>query len=270
MTRLDEHRAIIETSLADHGLTALTPAFVALIRPCLRLTTKRATVAVGRSKLGGAPDLPASVAWPELDGVPMTFLGQVALDEAAHHLPSELPAHGLLSFFHDLTAFHQGRDVCRVVYSQGLAETMQRRTGVVASHIEECAISFVLSASLPCVAYAPCAYDDLIGVAALTEQQRDDLVDWRWNLDHDLGFESAPDHQLLGYPVRAQCDALLQRAYDDRSPAAVRAWRNLLSIDSDEETRFNYADGGTLWWLIEDAALRRHDFTRVDSIAELG
>lgn len=55
---------------------------------------------VGGSRLGGRPDLPAGRRWPEWDGRPMAFLGQLRWDELAVALPDVgLPAEGLLLIF---------------------------------------------------------------------------------------------------------------------------------------------------------------------------
>lgn len=58
---------------------------------------------VGQSKLGGRPDLPEGVRWPDNDGRLMTFLAQVALtDVAPHDATASLPTQGHLAVFSDL------------------------------------------------------------------------------------------------------------------------------------------------------------------------
>ncbi|GAC1584547.1 MAG: hypothetical protein NVS3B20_14430 [Polyangiales bacterium] len=57
-------------------------------------------IAVGASKVGGLPDLPASVEWPILNERPLSFLAQIRLDEASSFdQDALLPKTGLLSFF---------------------------------------------------------------------------------------------------------------------------------------------------------------------------
>jgi len=54
----------------------------------------------GRSKYGGAPDLPNSIKWPEYNGKPMVFFGQINLAEATlFDIDKMLPETGLLYFF---------------------------------------------------------------------------------------------------------------------------------------------------------------------------
>jgi len=61
------------------------------------------------SGLGGVPDLPPDVAWPERDGKPLHFLGQINLAE----LPASdvrIPRKGLLAFFFDVSEQPWGMD----------------------------------------------------------------------------------------------------------------------------------------------------------------
>lgn len=51
------------------------------------------------SSLGGSPLLEPNVAWPEHNHVPLDFLCQINLSEAAEFLPVGVPRSGLLAFF---------------------------------------------------------------------------------------------------------------------------------------------------------------------------
>jgi uncharacterized protein YwqG len=56
---------------------------------------------VGRSRLGGDPDLPPTLAWPQIQGEPLVFVAQLDLAELARYeAATELPRAGLLSFFY--------------------------------------------------------------------------------------------------------------------------------------------------------------------------
>ncbi|HVI02273.1 MAG TPA: DUF1963 domain-containing protein, partial [Enhygromyxa sp.] len=41
---------------------------------------------VGSSRIGGDPDLPVGVPWPEVDGEPLVFVAQLDLAEIAKHV----------------------------------------------------------------------------------------------------------------------------------------------------------------------------------------
>jgi hypothetical protein len=87
----------------------------ALFRNSIRITTKAVdneeTLPVGSSKIGGTPDLPPDISWPEWKGVPLAFIAQINLRDTAQ-LDSDdlLPKSGLLSFFYEATDTPWGFD----------------------------------------------------------------------------------------------------------------------------------------------------------------
>ena len=97
----ETQRRMIIDLLDAHGLTARRDAIAALIRPAIGLRTRAPTgadLAVGATRVGGEPDLPLGVAWPEGDDGPLLFVLQVDLaDVAALDLEGRLPEDGLLS-----------------------------------------------------------------------------------------------------------------------------------------------------------------------------
>src|SRR5690242_2597808 len=99
-----EH-AQLEAAFAAAGLARLVPALDRLVRPSIRLRTTRAEesrLSVGASQLGGLPDLPEGVAWPEWHGLPQSFLLQLRLADMQPlllgALAGALPAQGMLWF----------------------------------------------------------------------------------------------------------------------------------------------------------------------------
>jgi len=79
-------------------------------RPCVELTTRAPTAAdkaIGSSRIGGTPDLPAGVDWPEGSDGPMAFVAQLDLGAIASYDPQGLlPAKGVMSFF--VSSFDEG------------------------------------------------------------------------------------------------------------------------------------------------------------------
>jgi hypothetical protein len=88
--------------LAVEGLGDI-PDIVPRVRGAVRISTARVEeVAVGSSRIGGTPDLPAALAWPYRGRAPLHFLAQFDLQDVARALPdSPLPRTGHLWFFHD-------------------------------------------------------------------------------------------------------------------------------------------------------------------------
>src|SRR5215831_12306036 len=88
--------------LSDSGMAVIATEIAALSREAFRIQTSAATdeaLPIGVSKLGGLPDLPASIAWPDREGAALAFLGQISLREIPS--PSSLPQDGVVSFFYD-------------------------------------------------------------------------------------------------------------------------------------------------------------------------
>jgi hypothetical protein len=99
-----DERELLTHRLEDAGFGAARARdLVALARSRILIKTRRSRakeVPLGASRLGGLPDLPRGLDWPEVDGQPMEFVGQLDLAELApfdvDHL---LPSRGVLSFF---------------------------------------------------------------------------------------------------------------------------------------------------------------------------
>lgn len=101
-------------ALADRLRSAAPAAGVALalsMQPCVRFAARAGTddeIAVGASKFGGAPGLPANAPWPkrttrESEERPLQFFPHIDLAAAAAAAPSPLalPSQGLLGFMVD-------------------------------------------------------------------------------------------------------------------------------------------------------------------------
>jgi hypothetical protein len=144
-----ELRALRE-GLASAGLRShVAEAIAGYAVPSLEFSAAASTpVPVGATKIGGQPDLPKDRAWPRrsdrlrevamepvLGAIPLVFLAQVDLGQAARTLPADetpLPASGVLSFFYDAYDQPWGDDPedrhdFRVIYS-GPAEELLSAT----------------------------------------------------------------------------------------------------------------------------------------------
>jgi uncharacterized protein YwqG len=76
-----------------------------LFRYSIRISTRSIDeneLPIGASKIGGLPDLPDSIGWPEWKGLPLGFIAQINLsDVAALDKDDLLPKQGILYFFYD-------------------------------------------------------------------------------------------------------------------------------------------------------------------------
>src|SRR5689334_23214374 len=125
--RGDQMDESIHALIRESGLPRIADEIERLLQPSIRMQTQAAQeggIAIGASKVGGAPDLPVAAAWPEWKGAPMSFLAQIRLrDIASLDARRLLPSDGLLSFFCDAEDSVTGLDSSegegwRVLFSQ--------------------------------------------------------------------------------------------------------------------------------------------------------
>ena len=100
-------------------------------RASLRLTRAvGAGAELGRSRLGGSPDVPTDFVWPTWSGRELGFVGQIDLGAiAAVDAATSLPHAGLLLFFYDVATGPSGlspahRGSCRVVLVAARADEL--------------------------------------------------------------------------------------------------------------------------------------------------
>jgi uncharacterized protein YwqG len=231
----------------------------------------------GSSKLGGLPDLPEGMAWPECNGVPMALLAQLCLQDIAPYDPDErLPKSGMLYFFYENKEQKWGfdpkdRDHWKVIYYDGDLAVLRAAIPPKESRFRACRLTFSNEITLP-------SWESKdIERLKLSRAERD-------------GYAAFPGtgcgegeiiHRLLGHPEQIQGDMQLEcqcafhglymgdpSGYDDpRRPALEKGaddWRLLLQIDSDEENLgAMWGDCGRVYFWIRQEDLRKRDFGNV-------
>lgn len=203
-------------------------------------------IAPGASRLGGAPDLPPGMAWPEHNGRPIEFLTQIDLAAAARTLVlPDLPVAGWLVVFCDFQRYFEGESFWRVLYFEGDASKLVRTEypGEPEERFSLCDIEFEPRLCLPDIA-------DLVhrfGPRGAAE--REELREY---LDNTLQpLEGGPYHRLGGYP------ALIQSDLDDYA-----GWEFLMQIDSDDDADWMWGDMGKLYFWIAPEDLNAHRFEK--------
>lgn len=283
--------------LADHAR-----AVRALLRPSLRLTLDRdwsededtnadETRVVGESRVGGIPDLPASIPWPEAHGRPLMFVAQFDLAKISRYPAArELPRRGLLSFFYDPHGEDDMSHAVRVLHLGETAGLAPRKPppGVerLAFHVVRfkrerelpgVASEYFFHALLPAEQVQPW-YERLAAGDGANPPIDEDALG---RLVHEMSErdDERPMHQLLGHPDSIQGDPYLDvemttnpggwDGWRDGTPESRRLrdralrWRLLLQVDAtqDDELLLNQ-DGGYFYFWIPDDALAAHDWSR--------
>lgn len=284
----DEER--IATACREAGIAELAPTIVSLARPCIKLIPQKAggkESPLGKSRVGGRPDLPPGVEWPRWRDRPLSFLAQIEL-EALAGFPDAgvLPRHGLLSFFYDSLQETWGYDPqhagsWRVIWTQdkNLAPRPLPPDMPEEGRFEACSVTFARSVSLPPTDSAVMRSRDL------------DETQWDRYLQV-LGQLRGPDDldmssHLLGHPGSIQNDMQLEcslvtnglycgdvAAYQDpRSEVFAQqapSWQLLFQLASEDEAAMMWGDLGCLYFWIHERDLQEQQFDHVWMILQCG
>ncbi len=129
-----------------------------LLEPTIGVKTKKTSskIGIGKSKFGGLPDLGKEMEWPNLNGFPFGFLGQINLSEIKFDKLNSLPENGLLLFFfstnQDDYRYENLKDMHRVIFIEKLSNLEQRNYPEKYSDLakfNECEIEYFEQFSLP-------------------------------------------------------------------------------------------------------------------------
>jgi uncharacterized protein YwqG len=280
---------------SDRGMpTRMIDAVISMLYPSIRLIPDPAlTTDIGRSRIGGLPDLPLDFEWPvyqklpdplptwapttwsQLLGQPFAFLLQVNLSEiSALDLERQLPESGMLYFFY-LDVIERF-DFCprpdEIVYVHFAPNCHELRRASAPSNLPPKFVyrGFALSPHLEWTIPEP--YDlwkvgiEQAEIESQLEQWSDltDCPSLETETAQAQGFapEFEPKHRLLGHPqlVQAFCTA-------NACPGA----RLLFQLDSDynwanpvlPQTGMMWGDAGRIFFYIQQDDLAAQRFEQV-------
>ena len=240
-----------------------------MARPTLLLIPAKSP---GFSKIGGLPELPSGVAWPQGDSAPKAFLAQIEITAFRRHGGFDwLPESGRMYLFFDDD--RTGAVDCgQVIYSEEPpGPEAPAPSGLLKARcFRERHVGFMRFTSLPS-----------------WEWLGEDLADAEINLegfellkDADLGDEI--EHRIGGYPSEIQggqmgieCEYLWRGlTRDHKAPVpdslqvAARQWRLLIQIDSDPALSMNWWDAGRIYVFIRARDAKRGDFTKTVTLTQ--
>lgn len=271
------NKAEVQEAFKTAGLERLEKDIDVLAKSSIRLLTMLAidgAFSVGVSKLGGLPDLPADLQWPERKNVPQSFIAQITLEDVrAYDVNKVLPQSGMLWFFYDAQQETFGEDPTdrggwQVFYREA-TQQLQRATTPEKlppkSLFQACALSFT-------------------NEITLSQFPKLEIAHFDWTEDEQHKYEtllstfpSADDHaqvhhRLLGNPntiqddMRSQCQLVSHGITDDSTPQATRLlqgamdWQLLFQVDSDEDAGMNWGNNGMLYYWITSQDLKVQHF----------
>ncbi|WP_102126946.1 DUF1963 domain-containing protein [Deinococcus planocerae] len=263
--------------IRHHGLTEIEGAVLAAVRSAVLLYLGEPNPAPGESRIGGLPDLPASLDWPiSREGEALTFLLQLNLRDVPHFAGNPLPQRGMLYVFLGLDEPASDVEHCLLLYT-GTEELSPRPLPDLPPANENYGdlaprgLGTVLVPDLP--RWTSHAYEVLMErlpedgqerYQALTEDLQAGQGQGREHVGHLFGHVAG-----IGHP--AEEDAFVVR---DVNPAwlydygrrdtldMTRAdtWRTLLRLDSVQALDLTFWDAGYLHFLIRERDLEALNF----------
>lgn len=239
----------LDAWLVKQGNPAWADAVRATAEPCLVVRTIRLddgeTVPTGGSKMGGLPDLDPDIEWPEGEDGEAAFVAQWNLAElAVSPCCRKLPKKGLLSFFIDLAPFVEdsGDGSSEVIVTPNAKGVEEREpySIIEPNELPACRVEFrewlsVLDYRSPTLAkhLAPAERDDYDGMY----------------FDYRIPKGS---HRVLGHPEPIQGHPV--------PPRTRKPWAMLTQFGPDENLRLEACDGGTWYFMIPTADLKKGKF----------
>jgi uncharacterized protein YwqG len=225
------------------------------------------------STLGGNPEMPSAVPWPQGEKQSLAFLAQVDLAEARPSRgPDWLPAEGrLYAFYDDLRG--GAPDQVRILFSTEPPGPPAEPppTLPVKWRFPERRAAFLPFTSIPSL--------DWLGVDLaeldVSDEELDELAE-----APDRPFGDELQHRIGGYPSEIQsgrmgleCEYLARGLKPEREPPpnilrASKTWRLLLQIDSDPALKMNWGDAGRLYVFVRQKHAEAGDFSKTVTLSQ--
>ncbi|MBA3974013.1 MAG: hypothetical protein C0504_07320 [Candidatus Solibacter sp.] len=266
----------IRDLLTDCGLARIADIVEAAVRPTVFLTPVAETEAAC-TRLGGRPNLPPELVWPNWHGRSLPFVAQLDLAAIPQAKELGLPREGSLHFFYEgggeAWGFRpQDRGSAKVFCTAyRLSESPLRDYPDDVE--EEMRFRGVQLDATTAVASLPDYEDPLLATLGLSQEERDQyftlLEAWRQKVP-------PTGHRIGGHPESIQDDPKLQaqivsNGIDAGTPGGYEQakelglwegagdWELLLQVDSDESAAMMWGDMGRLYFMI-----RRQDLAQLN------
>ena len=274
-------KAAVQAAFVAAGLSRVVKDIDLISRASIRLYAMPVDVSaleVGASRLGGVPDLPTGIDWPQWKGLHQSFIAQIRLEDVRQYdVNGVLPCSGMLWFFYDAQQETFGADPadsggwCVLFNDDNHVELQRTPTPEAlpaASQFKACSLRFA-------------------NEITLSQQPRLEIASFDWTDEEQKSYETllstfpsptdraTVHHRLLGNPdtiqddMRLQCQLASQGVTDIDDPRAnelakdAMQWQLLLQIDSDASIGMRWGNAGMLYYWIKSTDLRTCSFDRV-------
>ncbi|HEY9801516.1 MAG TPA: YwqG family protein [Leptolyngbyaceae cyanobacterium] len=261
------------TLIHEHGLSNCQDDILASVRPAILLRLGQAELGhKGQSRIGGVPDLPLSVPWPQNTSSDsyLCFILQINFAELPTFAKNPFPKRGMLYLFADEN--ENGAE--QLVFYDG-SELLEPRhlpedTRLITDWYDNLVthrLEFELFPDIP--RWATNDFYKLCDRLNLDELKLDDLGRTlsENSVGKLLGHVSGIGHDPRedAYIVREVNPEWLYNYEQRQILDMTRAhnWHNLLEVESSETVDLMFGDAGYLQILIREEDLKRLDFSQV-------
>lgn len=298
MTTFPTRERVLEV-IETHAPDVLKAVLRDNLSPAIALILQKTddeNIAVGQSKIGGAPDVPSDFAWPTVEiprwqffkrvreEKPLGFLGQFNLAEVApFDLNHELPSSGTLSFFYAIAdqpwSSPANDSYWRVFYWPENGKLERRIHDKVDTQNSLPSHAAIFATKWMCPDNESWQTDNI---------DLDDNAFEQWNetflSEIDALFAEDLGHHLLGYGERVQGDISTSaymtttgdsarrgetyQSFNDRTRSEVSKWRLLFQLNSQDSpdkrgSEWMWGDVGMLYFCIREDDLKVRKFDNV-------
>lgn len=256
----------LEEMIDRFELTARRDDILALVQPSMLLKTHKvqseSAVRLGQSKIGGCPDLHATLEWPtHKDGKSLAFLAQINLVEMPEPRLAALPESGILYFFS--VYGWQEEEGCvdqfiwdspfdetwtQVIYAEDVAQLHRREPKSDINHFQVAPIEFIPDMALP------------------TSEREPNWAKLSWSESeierfHDLYYcYSAVCMQRIGNPDENRLCGYANYEQDFVDAVAEHDLQLLFQLAADRNAEMNWDDGGFIYFWIKPSDLASRNF----------
>jgi len=247
---------------------------------------------VNKSKIGGKPYLPKDFIWPYYQGLPLSFLAQINLEEVSSlDKDNLLPSTGMLYFFYELETEEwgykpQSKGCAKVFYYEDISnfslidfpENMEDDY-----KIPEFKVNFKSNISLP-------SYEDFFNLVEDKEELEDITENEFYDIYHSAYDELSKKYlvpiekyiKLLAYPdviqnsMEEECEAVTRgfdmgdvesypKKYQKEIRSASKDWILLFQMDTVETSDYElmFGDSGHIYFWIKKEDLANKNFENI-------
>ncbi len=278
--------------IKDNGLIHISRKLMEEAKESIRVYTyavDEKEIQLGASKIGGLPDLPKGMQWINTEGVPLSFIAQINMqDTRDYDYHKLLPGAGIIYFFYDCDDQPWGfdpadRDGWKVFYYDGDSSELVRSEPSSNEVVvfDACSLEFSREITLPPV---DSGYLYKLGLNSLEGNIYDNLMD-----DIEELYKERDDriNRMLGHPdalqgdMQLECQIVTNGLYCGKVDAyssprrfelekGAEDWILLFQLDSDENLQMMWGDDGRIYYWIKKQDLLTRNFDNIWLVLQCG